>query len=282
MIQKESKGKDAESVRRKRNSRGNHSKIPACRLQRVLTRQQEVFFLILICMAFFLINLNAKSKVVSNNPEQMNSSEEADKNNDDINFENTYFYSETGCLFSADIQYIEDETVTIINGELELQWLKEYDNGNLYKLMVEPDGRITGYLSKERLIIYFYVTSDKIYRLWSFAVRDGKLIEFYNNDALLMETLNTDEKLVKNGEVVCCMENMTDELEVSEVGKHVMIIQRGEQVIYDRVDINENGGRGFYERFVWEEGKGLIEYKSGYRMESEILYIDNIFIRSEK
>lgn len=241
-----------------------------------------IFFLILICIVFFLIKVNEKSKVVSNNPEQMNSSEETDKNNDDINFENPYFYSKIGCFFSADIQYIEDETVTIINGELELQWLKEYDNGTLYKLIVEPDGRITDYLSEERLTIYFYVTSDKIYRLWSYAVQDGKLIEFYNNDALLMETLNNDEKLVKNGELVCYMEDMADELEVSEVGKHVTIIQRGEQIIYDRVDINENGSRGFYERFVWEEGKGLVEYKSGYRMESEILYIDNIFIRSEK
>lgn len=241
-----------------------------------------IFFLILICIVFFLIKVNEKSTDVSNNPEQMNSSEETDKNNDDINFENPYFLFKDRLFFSADIQYIEDEAVTIINGKLELQWLKEYDIGNLYKLIVEPDSRITDYLSEERLIIYFYVTSDKIYRLWSYTVRDGKLIEFYNNDALLMETLNTDEKLVINGEVVCCMEDMTDELEVSEVGKHVTIIQRGEQIIYDRVDINENGGRGFYERFVWEEGKGLVEYKSGYRMESEILYIDNIFIRSEK
>lgn len=237
-----------------------------------------IFFLILICIVFFLMKLNEKDTDVSNNPEPMNSSEETDKNNDDINFENPYFYLKTGCFLSADIQYIEDEAVTTRNGKLELQWLKEYDNGNLYKLIVEPDGRITDYLSEDRLIIYFYVTSDKIYRLWSYTVRDGKLIEFYNNDALLMETLNTDEKLVINGEVVCCMEDITDELEVSEAGKHITIIQRGEQIIYDRVDINENGSRGFYERFVWEKGKGLVEYKSGYRMESEILYIDNIFI----
>ena len=96
-----------------------------------------------------------------------------------------------------------------------------------------------------------------------------------------MESLNTDEKLVINGEMVRCMEDITDELEVSEAGKHITIIQRGEQIIYDRVDINENGSRGFYERFVWEKGKGLVEYKSGYRMESEILYIDNIFIRDD-
>jgi hypothetical protein len=208
--------------------------------------------------------------------------EGTDKSDENINFENPYFYSQTDCLYSADIQYIDVDTVTTINGELELQWLKEYNNGNLYKLMVEPDGNIIDYLGNERLIIYFYVTADKIYRLWSYVVQDGKLIEFYNNDILLIETLNTDEKLIKNGELVCCMEDKTDELELSEVGKHVTIVQQGEQITYNRVDIGESGNREFYETFVWVKGNGLVEYKSGYRMEADILYIDNIFMKLGK
>ena len=93
-----------------------------------------------------------------------------------------------------------------------------------------------------------------------------------------METLNTDEKLIENGEMVCGMDEKTDELEYSEAGSHVTITQKKEQITYNRVDIGASGNREFYESFVWEEGKGLVEYKSGYRVESEILYIENIFM----
>lgn len=246
-------------------------------------------FLVLICIAVFLTNIKTKNKTTADDIQQTDSiknetleekfestdyDEIIDKNDEEINFENPYFYSQKECFLSADIQYAY--LGIFINGELKLQWLKEYDNGNLYKLTVESDGNITDLLGEERLNIYFYVTADNIYRLWSYAVQNGEVIEFYNNDVLLMETLNTDEKLIENGEMVCCMDEKTDELEPSEVGSHVTIIQPEEQITYNRVDIGASGNREFYERFVWEEGKGLVEYKSGYRRESEILYIDNI------
>lgn len=193
-------------------------------------------------------------------------------------FENPYFYSQKECFLSADIQYVDFEIFTTIKGELKLQWLKEYDNGNLYKLMVEADDNITDWLGEERLNIYFYITEENIYRLWSYAVQNGEVIEFHNNDDLLMETLNTDGKLIENGELVCCMDEKTDELEYLEAGSHVTITQKEEQITYNRVDIGTNGNREFYESFVWEKGKGLVEYKSGYRVESEILYIENIHL----
>lgn len=245
-------------------------------------------FLVLICIAVFLINIKTKNKTTTDDIQQTDSiktetleekfestdyDEIIDKNDEEINFENPYFYSQKECFLSADIQYAY--LGIFINGELKLQWLKEYDNGNLYKLTVESDGNITDLLGEERLNFYFYVTADNIYRLWSYAVQNGEVIEFYNNDVLLMETLDTDEKLIENGEMVCCMNEKTDELEPSEVGSHVTIIQR-EQITYNRVDIGASGNREFYESFVWEEGKGLVEYKSGYRRESEILYIENI------
>lgn len=198
------------------------------------------------------------------------------ENGEAVGYINPYFYSTKVCYMTAELQYIDFETVKTIDGELELQWLKEYDDGNLYKLTVEPVDNITDYLGEERLNIYFYVTPDKIYRLWSYDVHDDEHIEFYNNDTLLMETLNTDEKLLENAELVCCMEDIPDELEAAETGKHVTIVQNGEQITYNRVDIGESGNREFYESFVWEQGNGLVEYKSGYRVEADILYIENI------
>lgn len=261
------------------------------------------FFLILLCIVICIIRINAEDKTALNATEQAAAKEadqteeicevteneqttecdeateyeeEADKSDEVLNFVNPYFYSQTECFLSADITYIGYELLTTVNGELKLQWLKEYNNGNLYKLTVEPVSDITRCLGEERLNIYFYVTADNIYRLWSWVVQNKEVIAFYDDDALLMEILDTDEKLVENGELVCCMDEKTDELELSEIGSHVVIIQGEEKITYNRVDIGANGNRDFYEDFVWEKGKGLVEYKSGYRMEAEILYIENI------
>lgn len=187
-----------------------------------------------------------------------------------------FFYPQKRETLSADIQYMNFETRETINGYLDLMWLKHYNNGDLFKLSVVAVSNIEDNLGDERRHIYFYVTSDKIYRLWSCAYQDGEVIRFYNDNDLLMEVLDTDEKLMENVELVCCMEPVTDTLDISETGSHVTITQEGNQVIYSRVDIGANGNREFYESFVWESGKGLVDYKSGYRIEAEILYLENI------
>lgn len=203
--------------------------------------------------------------------------------------ENPFFYSQGNTLLSADIKYEASETWNTINGELKIKRLKRYDNGDLYKLSVE--GITEGFLGPERKNIYLYVAPDEIYRLWSFC-RDenGQSITFYDNDSLLMETFDTDEKLIENGELVCCMERLEDELgkedlgenemgtPISEIGKHFSIIPEGERITYSRYDTKPNGETDFYENFVWERGKGLVEYRSGFRAEAEILYIENIAI----
>lgn len=204
--------------------------------------------------------------------------------------ENPFFYSRGNTSLSADIKYEASETWKTINGELQIKRLKRYDNGDLYKLSVA--GITEGFLGSERKNIYLYVTPDEIYRLWSF-YRDenGQSITFYDNDSLLMETFDTDEKLIENGELVCCMERLEDELgkkdlgenemgtPISEIGKHFSIIPEGERITYSRYDTKPNGETDFYENFVWERGKGLVEYRSGFRAEAEILYIENISMK---
>lgn len=205
--------------------------------------------------------------------------------------ENPFFYSRGNTILSADIKYEASETWDTITGKLKIKWLKRYDNGDLYKLSVE--GITEGnFLGPERKNIYLYVTPDEIYRLWSF-YRDenGQSITFYDNDSLLMETFDTDEKLIENGELVCCMERVEDELgkedlgenemgtPISEIGKHFSIIPEGERIAYSRYDTKPNGETDFYENFVWERGKGLVEYRSGFRAEAEILYIENISMK---
>lgn len=204
---------------------------------------------------------------------------------------NPFFYSGKDILLSADLKYEATETWDAVSGKLQVKWLKRYDNGDLYKLSVE--GIKEGPLGPERKNIYLYVTPDKIYRLWSYYYdEDGHSVTFYDNDDLLMETFYSDEILIENGEVVCCMEKVEYKegegrpgknnmgVPNSEVGKHVTIIPDGERITYSRVDVKQNGEPDFYETFVWERGKGLIQYKSGFRAEAEILYIENITIKN--
>ena len=197
---------------------------------------------------------------------------------EDIGCENQYFYSQRITYLTADVVYGDFQEKA--QGELEIKWLKKYDNGDLFKLTVMPIDDITKWLGEERLNIYIYVTSDEIYRLWSYVFQDEESIEFYNDDVLLMEILDTDEKLVENGELICCMENVYDELEDSEVGTHKSIIVKEDgEIVYSRADVTPNGEPYFYELFRFKIGDGLIEYKSGYRAERDPLYIDNISVK---
>ena len=191
---------------------------------------------------------------------------------------NPYFFTRRNARLSADVTYYSLENPSTVQGQLEMKWIKRYENGDLYKLSILPTADMTkaGYLGDARLHIYMYVTSDEIYRLWSYDIHSDERIEFYNDDELLVAALDTDERLIANGELVCSMENVADALDSEEVGTHAAITHRGNQAIYTRVDRKVNGEPGYYETFVWEEGRGLVEYRSGFRAEAEILYLENI------
>lgn len=60
--------------------------------------------------------------------------------------------------------------------------VKTYEQGKLYKFAIEP----IGYLEAERTNIYLYVTSEKIYRLWSYIYQEKGIIEFYDDDELII------------------------------------------------------------------------------------------------
>lgn len=189
---------------------------------------------------------------------------------------NPFFFSQETTYLTASIVYYEDvEIRTVKRKEIAIQWLKNYEKGNLFKMSIEPFENLYN-LDESRLNIYFYVTADEIYRLWSYVIQDQELITFYNDDELLMELLDTDEKLIENGELVCCKEDVADELESGEVGTHFSIHHSRSQVEYNRTDVKPNGEPDYYESFVWDEGRGLIRYRSGYRAEAAILEIDNI------
>lgn len=188
--------------------------------------------------------------------------------------QNPYFYDTDHIVLGATAEYYELETKKERPIEIEVYLVKAYEKGKLYKFVIEP----TGYLDDARTNIYFYVTSEKIYRIWSYIYQGETVTEFYDDDALLTKYLDTDIKLIDNGEIVCQFEEMPEEKESSTKSS---ILLTENKVIYSRYDVQENGETGFYEWFTWERNKGLVDYGSGFGVEGDILYLKQIYISQE-
>lgn len=222
---------------------------------------------------------------------QINTSFDDQTEGREIVCENPYFFPQNTSLMTSEIFCIKNDT-TITNYtywfksnfkvELELHWLKQYDNGCLARLSIVPFSyNMPDYMDETRMNIYFYVTSDKIYRISYPDLQNiGSFDADMNDDILLMSVLDTDEKLIENGELVCCLEGVEDTLEEGEAGTHTSVDLQGNQISYNRVDIEENGNRDYYENFIWEEGKGLVGYMSGYDAEdikdTRLVYLEDI------
>ncbi len=199
---------------------------------------------------------------------------EDDVQQDALPEQNPYFYDTDHIVLGATAEYYELETKKERPTEIEVYLIKAYEQGKLYKFVIEP----TGYLDDARTNIYFYVTSEKIYRIWSYIYQGEEVIEFYDNDELLTKYLDTDEKLIENGEIVCQSEEMPEEKE-SSTKSSISLTEN--KVIYRRYDVQENGETGFYEWFTWERNKGLVDYGSGFGAEGDILYLKQIYISQE-
>ena len=186
--------------------------------------------------------------------------------------ENPYFFNDDRVYLEAKAKYDNGIDSKFVEEFVcaEMRFIKQYEQGSVYKLVIEPLGALTD----ERLNIYFYVTNSKIYRLWSYVYQDD--ITFYDDDELLVKVLDTDEKLINNGQIVCQNEKMQCELKEGDSEFHFAITKQGKQIQYSSYTITPNGEVYYYENFIWEEGKGLIEFGSGYRAERDPLYLTEI------
>ncbi len=182
---------------------------------------------------------------------------------------NPYFYEANQVVLNANAEFYEVETRVEKCVEIKVNLIRAYERGKLYKFAIEP----VGYLGSERVNIYFYVTNEQIYRIWSYVYQDGGVIEFYNDDELIVKYLNTDEKLVENGDLVFQLGEISAK---KEDGMNYSISITENQVTYSRRDEQVNGETGFYEWFTWEKDKGLVDYGSGFGLEGDILYLSEI------
>lgn len=198
---------------------------------------------------------------------------------EEIVCENPYFFPKNISFITAEMTYyyIGERGTTV---ELELHWLRQYDKGCLAKLSIVPFDEMPDYVDESRLNTYFYVTDSEIYLIPSSIVQGDEIITFYNDDTAVVSILDTDEKLMENGELVCSTGDVEDQLIEGEVGTHISIEHQGNQIIYNRKDVSQLGDLDYYESFVWEEGVGLVDFQRGYnteeRMQEEIIYLENI------
>jgi hypothetical protein len=104
-----------------------------------------------------VINLEASSDI--NLEKEVEADEKKDNSfSKSVKGRSAYFYEGDVIHLSAEAKYIDDEPkYATKNIEIEIYKVKEYENGEVFKMAIE---QITG-LTVERLNIYFYVTNKK-------------------------------------------------------------------------------------------------------------------------
>ena len=155
--------------------------------------------------------------------------------------------------FSALSEPFEEREVDLIITEVH-----DFKEGILYELKINANEEIRDCYQLDRFSVdrlnlgYFFVQEEQI-----FLIRE----DFFRVKQM------TAEELVSIGTLVCQEEEKADVLGTDEQGWHECIAVDGNRREYH--SYNDLTETGFYEHFVWENGKGLVAYKSGYGAEAD-------------
>lgn len=130
--------------------------------------------------------------------------------------------------------------------ELNITKLQSFAEGDMYRLEILYDSKLQDVWGVDRLNLgLFLVMGDQIYR------------------AEETEGANyTVENILSTGTLVCSNESKADVLGESEQGWHEYIVTENGRSEYHAY--NNLVETGYYECFIWEKGKGLVHYRSGY------------------
>ena len=200
---------------------------------------------------------------VSQNDHEQDQQDSVSQNTDDgklhVRVHNPYFFDEKELTnLSARLEYCEGDVTINRAGKLTMKLIKNYENGDLFKLSVAHERNIQDYFGEERLNIYFYVTNDKIYRVPSYINRDGEEISIYEDD-LVITYLDTDDKLISESALVCCEENFKNKVEL----EHAVIKTEINSGICKRTEWWKDG-RYYHEESGWNEPQKLLWFDSTY------------------
>lgn len=187
---------------------------------------KKIYVILGLALHLFFTNYE---KIVSQENIQDTQFKGTEISNTIANEENSYFFNDDHVHLKAKAKY-DDVTGSKFAEETacaEMRFIKQYEQGSVYKFVIEPLGALTD----ERLNIYFYVTNNRIYRLWSYVYQDDKVITFYD-----------------------------DELREEDSEFHFALKKCGKQQIeYSSCTITSNGEIYYYENFKWEKGKEEVQ-----------------------
>ncbi|MDE7131918.1 MAG: hypothetical protein K2O65_09000, partial [Lachnospiraceae bacterium] len=190
--------------------------------------------------------------------------------------ENPYFYNGEQISLQVHAEYHNGTEFVDEIADAEIYRVKTYEHGCVYRMIIyiEPFMSSWYFKSGEPLSIYFYVTANKIYRILPYAQPEpgGRSIDLYDDDNLLTETLDTDEKLQNNSIVVCQEEELQQE--------YSSVTKDGNKITYYLYETKVNGEPDGEDLFVWEQGRGLVEFGTGFGpgpMDVHISAIDHVW-----
>lgn len=178
---------------------------------------------------------------------------------DDLNIEtvdNPYFFKSNISQLNYNGKFLFDDIMDQdIN--LNINELANFKNGKLYELKIDaiegvPDNRLN--------LGYFYVQKDKIYKIESTEENIDKL--------------KTSEELLNDSVIVSQDKEIKDVLGKDEQGfHHYLEINEDKQEYHS---YNNQVDTGYYESFIWEKDKGLVNYRSGYGAERDSIELQLI------
>lgn len=161
-------------------------------------------------------------------------------------FANEVITREYIAVFSGFYEEPEYLEVTLLVTEVQ-----RYKDGILYELKIESDGeeleKYKEYRGDWQYIGLFFVQGEEIYLI---------------RGEVAPNEFQTAEEFQNIGTLVCNETGKEDSLEENEKGWHEYIVVDGDRREYHAY--SNMVETGYYECFVWEAGKGLVRYWSGY------------------
>ncbi len=175
---------------------------------------------------------------------------------------NPYFFPDDvmTVMYDCNREHVPEEKA---DEKIKILICKEiaFPKGILYSLKGEKlsENGDDGQENKDFIPRYFYVQADRIY-----LIRDMEISQDI-----------TEKDLIEAGTIICQPNSKAEDEETRNVlGPHEMIkTADGKSAFYGHYDNRD--AEDSYEYFIWQMGKGLIEYRSGH------LEVEDVGIRME-
>ena len=176
---------------------------------------------------------------------------------------NPYFPAKEHIALKVRANYYKSQKPIDEIVDAEIDRLRVYEKGGIYKLEIHIPTD-TASFDFPVMVRYFYVKADEINLIWPFyqAEPNGKCIYFYDDDELLLQTFDTEEKLENKGQLepVCREENIEEEEEYW----FRSMKKEEDRITFYRREMNHSGDEMQKDLFVWEKGKGLVQFETGF------------------